>query len=145
MLGSIEYACAVAGAKLILVMGHTQCGAVTTAVNLLRSGESVAVATRCPHLQQIVDEIRISVDEPGVCGSRSRQMQLGDAVVDRVAVRNVQYVVGQIVTQSETIASLVREEKAAIQGAMYDVVSGEVRFLDPLAVPLAVLKHEIPG
>jgi carbonic anhydrase/SulP family sulfate permease len=130
VLGSIEYACAVAGAKLILVLGHTRCGAVTAAVDLIRSGETTAVATGCQHLQQIVNDIQKSV-EPSSVGSLHRHPNAAsEAVVDAIAGRNVQRVVDEILTQSNAIAALVREEKIAIVGAMYDVVDGGIEFLD---------------
>lgn len=130
VLGSIEYACAVAGAKLILVLGHTRCGAVTAAVDLIRSGETTAVATGCQHIQQIVNDIQKSV-EPSSVGSVHRHPNAAsEAVVDAIAGRNVQRVVDEILTQSNAIATLVREEKIAIVGAMYDVVEGGIEFLD---------------
>ena len=62
MLGSIEYACAVAGAKLVLVMGHTRCGAVTTAVKLTGSPLPVAQTTGCQNVEPILQDIQESVD-----------------------------------------------------------------------------------
>ena len=50
VLGSLEYACQVAGAKLVVVLGHTQCGAVTAAADLLVEGMSAAEKTGCEHL-----------------------------------------------------------------------------------------------
>ena len=62
VLGSLEYGCAVAKAKLILVMGHTRCGAVTTAVNTATSTESIARLTGCPHVEPVLREIQESID-----------------------------------------------------------------------------------
>lgn len=61
VLGSLEYGCAVAGAKLIVVIGHTQCGAVTAAVNLSGSPETAEQATGCQHLESIIHEIQLSI------------------------------------------------------------------------------------
>ena len=64
VLGSMEYGCAVAGAKLILVMGHTRCGAVTAAVNFASTEGSAAEATGCQHLDPIVHDIQQAIDPP---------------------------------------------------------------------------------
>src|SRR5262249_6633059 len=58
VLGSIEYGCAVAGAELIPVMGHTRCGAVSAAVDLACSPGTVAEATGCAHLEHVLHEIQ---------------------------------------------------------------------------------------
>jgi carbonic anhydrase len=132
VLGSMEYGCAVAGAKVILVMGHTQCGAVTAAVELLRSGltSSVEKLTGCQHLEPIVYQIQQSLDDSA---SEEVARESGDektAVVDLVARRNVLRTVREIVTQSRTIRKLVEEGRIAVVGALYDVRSGKVDLLE---------------
>ncbi|MGZ0164879.1 MAG: bifunctional SulP family inorganic anion transporter/carbonic anhydrase, partial [Planctomycetales bacterium] len=62
-LASMEYGVKVAGVKLVLVMGHTRCGAVTSSVELVDSNQDAKVATGCEHLQSIVDELSPSVTE----------------------------------------------------------------------------------
>src|SRR5690606_31740876 len=62
VLGSMEYSCAVAGAKLILVMGQTSCGAVNAAVDLICSHKTAAEATGCVNLDSLITEIQLSVD-----------------------------------------------------------------------------------
>ena len=63
ILGSVEYACVVAGAKLILILGHTRCGAVNAAVKFFSSADSeVAKATGCEHLVHVVNDIQPSID-----------------------------------------------------------------------------------
>src|SRR5690606_5309175 len=62
VLGSLEYGTAVANAKLILVMGHTRCGAVTTAVKLAGSTESTEKMTGCAHVESVLQEIQIAID-----------------------------------------------------------------------------------
>jgi carbonic anhydrase len=58
VLGSMEFACAVAGARLVLVMGHTSCGAVKAAVDLFETGNTASKATGCDHLDALVNEIQ---------------------------------------------------------------------------------------
>ncbi|MDR3623047.1 MAG: bifunctional SulP family inorganic anion transporter/carbonic anhydrase [Paludisphaera borealis] len=129
VLGSLEYACAAAGVKLILVMGHTRCGAVTAAVNLACSGESAATATGCQHLEPIISEIQQSVEPLDRLSLEQLPASERESFVDSVARRNVVRVVEAIRQQSETLDGLVREERIAIVGAVYDVVSGDIDFL----------------
>ena len=134
VLGSMEYGCAVAGAKVIVVLGHTNCGAVTAAVNLAGTIASVQSTTGCQHLQPIVDEIQDAIDPP-------MREQLGHlspdekaACVNSVAERNVSHSVQRILSESDTIRRLVLERRIAVVGAMYDVVTGHIEFF-PEEVP----------
>jgi carbonic anhydrase len=140
VLGSMEYGCAVAGAKLILVVGHTQCGAVTAAVNLACTSATAEQTTGCQHLEPIVQEIGKSID-PTQC-QRVEYMPAEEkaALVDEVARRNVQQVIQQIVEQSQTISNLIDEGKIAVVGAMYDVTSGRIDFLMDDAIGLETAK-----
>lgn len=130
VLGSIEYACAVAGAKLVLVLGHTKCGAVTAATTFASTSQDVSDATGCGNLEPIMSDIQRWIDPE----TRNRFSQVSDsekaALVDHVAARNVIATVGQIRVESDTLARLSDEGKIAIVGAMYDVGSGKLEFLD---------------
>lgn len=129
ILGSMEYGCAVAGAKLILVVGHTHCGAVTAAVNLSCSTESAAQATGCQHLDFIIQDIQTSLD-PATCQTIQRLPETDRTrITDEVALRNVIRVVQTIVQQSQTLGELVRKGTIGIVGAMYDVASGKIDFV----------------
>ena len=129
VVGSMEYACAVAGAKLILVMGHTRCGAVTAAVELACSAESAAQATGCQHLEPIVQVIQQSID-PLIC-RRLEQLTASEkeAFVNAVARDNVARVAEMVLGQSEMLNGLHQEGGVAIIGAVYDIVTGEIEFL----------------
>lgn len=129
VLGSMEYACAVAGAKLILVMGHTRCGAVTAAVELACSSETAAQATGCQHLEPIIGVISQSVDT-STC-QRLDQMSADekDAFITTVARGNVSYVTELVFGESQVLRRLHRDGEVAIIGALYDVVTGNIEFL----------------
>jgi carbonic anhydrase len=129
VLASAEYGCAVAGAKLMLVIGHTRCGAVSAAVKLLGSHLTAAEATGCQHLDAIVNEIQRSAD--GMTSQTSSEPSSTEAVaiVDAVARDNVLRVVKEIRRQSRTLDGLVQERRLAIVGAMYDVVTGGIEFV----------------
>jgi len=129
VLGSMEYACAVAGAKLILVMGHTRCGAVTAAVNLICSTETAAQATGCQHLEHIVQDIQRSLD-PHSCAGLDRLPEAEkETFINGVARRNVARVVETILQRSQTLSGLVADGRIAVVGAMYDVTTAEIDFL----------------
>ncbi len=129
VLGSIEYACAVAGAKLILVMGHTKCGAVNASVDLTCSGASIEEATGCQHLDLIVHEIAKSID-PQTCRNISRMTpEERSRYGDEVARKNVLHAVTLIYQESSTIRKLIDQKRIAIVGAMYDVATGSIEFL----------------
>lgn len=129
VLGSIEYGCAVAGAKLILVMGHTRCGAVTAAIDLICSGETANEATGCQHLDQIVEDIQQSID-PLTCRDLDRVATADkELFVDAVARRNVARSVRTMLQQSQTLSRLVRDRRVVVVGAMYNIVTGDIEFL----------------
>ncbi len=129
ILGSLEYGCAVAGAKLILVMGHTRCGAVTSAVDLINSPQTAAEATGCQHLDHILRDIQRSTDGSACRGVHQLPQQEKEAFVNSVARRNVTHAVAAILDQSQTLRHLVQQRRIAIVGAMYDVVAGGIEFL----------------
>jgi len=131
VLGSAEYGCSVAGAKLILVMGHTRCGAVTAAVDLVGEGRTPAEATGCQHIDPIIHNIQEAIDKKALSGRGELKGEDKRSFIDAVAHRNVARVVEQMHAQSRTLANLVREDRLAIVGAMYDVGTGKVEFLPP--------------
>jgi carbonic anhydrase/SulP family sulfate permease len=140
ILASIEYGCAVAGAKLVLVLGHTRCGAVTAAVELICAGKSAAEATGCQHLDHIVTDLAPSL-EPTECPLVPHlPSDRKDELINTVARRNVARSVEQLRKLSATLDRLIREGRIAIVGAMYDVTTGAIEFLPEAAdVPVAPL------
>lgn len=136
-LGSLEYAVGVAGVKLIAVMGHTRCGAVASSVQLVAEGQTAQVATGCEHLQAIVDEISLSI--PGISTDRLLAFSADDREVfcDAVAIRNVLHTANQILARSSVIRDAVEAGQVKVIGALYDVKSGGIEFLDRDEVPLA--------
>ena len=135
VLGSMEYATAVAGAKLVVVLGHTRCGAVGAAVQAACYPDR-PVAPECTHLPSIVESIGRVVDEECCSlpvGAPASRLQ---AVVDEVARRNVVQVVREIRRESEVIEKLVSEGRLGIVGMLYDVSSGEVTVVPDTAAGL---------
>lgn len=129
-LGSIEYAVAVAGVKLVLVLGHTRCGAVTASVDFLGSETGVAEATGCKHLPSIIDEIQEVMDDSDAITYRDMPEAEQPQFVDSIAKRNVLRTVDAIYQQSEAIRSKVDAGEAMIVGAIYDVATGGIEFYE---------------
>ncbi|MFO0903700.1 MAG: SulP family inorganic anion transporter [Pirellulales bacterium] len=145
ILGSMEYACEVAGAKLIVVMGHTRCGAVTAAVELACSAETAAQATGCQHLEPIIHAIQQSVD-PLTC-QHLEQLSAAEkeTFINAVSRGNVARVTEMVIGQSQTLSRLHHEGRVAIIGAVYDVVTGEIEFLPQADRPVRKLDRASAG
>jgi carbonic anhydrase len=112
-IGSLEFATALAGAKLIVVLGHSECGAVKGAIDNAKLGNLTGV------LQQIRPSLA-KLNYKGVPSSKDK------ALVQRVAEQNAKDAAAQLTSRSETLAGLVREGKLKIVYAMHDVATGKV-------------------
>ncbi|HTN65788.1 MAG TPA: carbonic anhydrase family protein [Burkholderiaceae bacterium] len=117
ILGSLEYASAVAGTKLIVILGHTHCGAVKGACDSAVLG----------NLTQLVDKIRPAVNAtPDTHGSdRSSK---NHHFVDAVAETNVHLTVKELLVKSPVLRQMVEKGQIKVVGAMLDVETGKVRF-----------------
>ena len=129
MIGSLEFACGVAGAKLVLVLGHTSCGAVKAAVELKVAGKSAAEATGCDHLDTLIGIIQGSIDPSQLKDFSNWADDKKKAFVDEVARKNVLHNIISIRDNSRILDRLTRENKIMIVGAVYDVSTGKVEFL----------------
>jgi carbonic anhydrase len=115
ILGSMEFACKVAGAKLIMVLGHSECGAIKGACNNVKMG----------NLTGLLKKIRVVVKE----FSKDKQVnQQSSDFIDLISKENVKNVLKNIPKKSKIIRDLVKNKKIIIVGAMYDVSSGKVDF-----------------
>ena len=118
ILGSLEFACKLAGSNLIVVMGHTSCGAVKGACDHAKLG----------NLTQMLDKIAPAVNnittEPGEDRSSANLN-----FVNRVAVENVRLTIENIKQNSHVLNEMLENGEINIVGAMYDVASGKVDFL----------------
>ncbi|TWT57374.1 Carbonic anhydrase 2 [Thalassoglobus neptunius] len=127
-LGSIEYGVAVSGVKLVVVLGHTRCGAVTSSVHFLANEQDVMAATGCPHLHSVLEEIDHSVSHDEARKFNRLDDESKDSFVDEVARRNVLKTADEIVARSEPIRKAVESGQAMVVGALYDVKSGKISF-----------------
>ncbi|QNK01989.1 carbonic anhydrase family protein [Dyella telluris] len=115
LLGSLEFACAIAGSKVVLVMGHTACGAIKGAIDGAKLG----------NLTGLLDKIRPAVDATQFSGERTSK---NDDFVDAVAATNVRRTVDEIRHRSDVLAGLEKDGKIKIVGSMYHLVGGKVEF-----------------
>ena len=117
MLGSLEFACAAAGAKLIVVVGHTECGAVKGACDDVVLG----------NLTQTLANIKPAV--AAVSGHESDRSSGNRAFVQAVADKNVELTVEKIRERSPILRGMADKGDIGLVGAMYDVHAGQVTFI----------------
>ena len=125
MLGSLEFAAAVAGAKLVVVLGHTRCGAVGAAVKAFCNPEE-PVAPDCKHLAPIIASIGRVVSPEHCSIPENAPPHRRQTVIDDVARKNVVLAVEEIRAKSGVIERLIGEGRIGIIGMLYDVSSGDV-------------------
>lgn len=117
ILGSMEFACKVAGAKIVVVLGHSRCGAVKGACDGVELG----------HLTGLLGKIRPAVEqENSVRGDRSAA---NAEFVEKVAVLNVKRAIGVILERSPIIKEMVAAGEIGIVGGKHDIATGAVEFL----------------
>ncbi|MBH3259837.1 carbonic anhydrase [Serratia marcescens] len=117
ILASLEFACAVAGAKVVLVMGHTRCGAVRGAIDNAELG----------NLTSLLDEIKPAIERTTYNGER---IGSNYDFVDAVACKNVELTIENIRKNSLILRNLEGENKIKIVGSMYHLVGGKVEFFE---------------
>ncbi len=119
ILGSMEFACKLAGTPLIVVLGHTSCGAVKGACDKAELGNLTSMLAK---IKPAVDSVTTPTDE-----SQRNSSNLG--FVNSVAEQNVHLNIQRIIDESSVIADMVANQEVNIVGAMYHVESGKVTFL----------------
>jgi len=117
ILGSLEFACKIAGAKAIVVMGHTACGAV----------KGVCDNAELGNLTQMLDKIKPAVELTLTSEGEERNSS-NNEFVDKVANKNVELTIENIKSQSTVLNQMIDNNQLAIVGAMYDVKTGEITF-----------------
>lgn len=119
ILGSMEFACKLAGTKAVVVLGHTSCGAVKGACDHARLGNLTALINK-------IEPAVSAVEEPA---DESLRNSKNLDFVDAVAVENVKMTLDNIRKQSEVLKEMEDNKEIVIVGAMYDVSDGKVTFL----------------
>jgi len=117
ILGSMEFACEIAGAKLIMVLGHSGCGAIKGACNHVEMGKLTGLLKKIKPAIKVAQTIKTS-----------RKQFYDLDLVEKVAAINVERVAKQITKESKIIHDLHKKGKIAIVSGMYDVGTGVVDF-----------------
>lgn len=119
ILGSMEFACKLAGTKVVLVLGHTACGAVKGACDHARLGNLTALINK-------IEPAVAAVTEPT---DESLRNSKNIDFVNTVAVKNVEMTIENIRKQSPVLAEQESNGEIKIVGGMYDISNGKVTFL----------------
>jgi carbonic anhydrase len=115
LLGSMEFACVVAGAKVVLVLGHTACGAIKGAIDDVVLGNLTGLLAR----------IKPAIPATKFEGDKSSK---NPAYVNAVAKTNVELTLDNIRRRSPVLADLEKKGSIKLTGAMYDLATGAVEF-----------------
>lgn len=118
ILGSLEFACKLAGSKVIVIMGHTSCGAVKGACDHAELG----------NLTQMLKKIEPAVNSITTAEGVDRSSKNLD-FVNKVAVKNVELTIDKLKADSSVLNEMFTNGEIDIVGAMYDVKTGKVSFL----------------
>jgi carbonic anhydrase len=117
ILGSMEFACKVAGSKLIVVLGHSKCGAIKGACSHVQMGHLTGLLSKVAPAMHAVEQ-------------RDGASVSPDDAVELVAVENVRCQLRAILDRSPILEALYKEGSIGLVGGMYSVETGEVTFLE---------------
>lgn len=116
ILGSMEYACKIAGSKLLVILGHTRCGAVTGACNHIKMGNLTRLLQKIePAMEQETETISDRNGDNGI-------------FLRHVTENNIHLTVKEVREQSPILAEMERQGQIKIIGGLYDVDNGDVIF-----------------
>ena len=111
ILASMEFACKIAGAKAVVILGHTNCGAIKGACEDVHLG----------HLNGLISKIKPAIQE---CASKDKKD------VDLVAEVHVHRMVKEVLTRSTILNQMIQDNEIALVGGMYAIETGEVKFFE---------------
>ncbi|MGY0407515.1 MAG: carbonic anhydrase family protein [Polaribacter sp.] len=120
ILGSMEFACKLAGTKLIVVLGHTACGAVKGACDNAKLGK----------LTGMLEKIKPAVNAVTLPEDTSLRNSSNIEFVNNVSAKNVQLTIDKILNDSEVLAEMEKNGEIKVIGGMYDIYTGTVTFYE---------------
>jgi len=120
ILGSMEFACKLAGTRLVVVLGHTACGAVKGACDNAKLG----------NLTAMLSKIKPAVTAVTSPADTSLRNSSNSDFVDSVSAKNVQLNIDRILKESSVLAEMQSGGEIQIVGAMYDIQTGAVSFYE---------------
>lgn len=119
-LGSLEYGAAVLGTKLIMVLGHTSCGAVNATVDALQKGNKLP-----GHIADLVRAMKPGIEPVLKKG--------GNDLQQRAVIANVQHNVQRLKTAKPILAGMIAKKQVRVVGGVYDLPTGKVTLIDGVA------------
>jgi carbonic anhydrase len=118
-IGSLEFASKYLGSKLIVVMGHTACGAVKAACDDFKDG----------HIGEIINLIKPAIRHEKTVAVANRNSSNPD-FVEKINRLSVQHQIDTIIRSSDIVTDMIEAKQIAIIGAVYDIATGQVKFLE---------------
>ncbi|HEY0731750.1 MAG TPA: carbonic anhydrase family protein [Chitinophagaceae bacterium] len=131
ILGSMEFACKVAGSKVVIVLGHTKCGAIKGACDDVKLG----------NLSTLLKKVKPAIEAER--STKQNRTASNGEFVENVAALNVRHTLSQIPVKSPVIAELVKNGEIALIGAMYNVETGSVEFYESEMITGGNVKMEM--
>ncbi|CAA9201203.1 carbonic anhydrase family protein [Flavobacterium collinsii] len=120
ILGSLEYACKVSGAKLVLVLGHEYCGAIKSAISDVKLG----------NITLLLNKIQPAVKKASI-DFKGEKTPSNEAFVEAVCATNVELAIDQIRQRSIILKEMEQNGQILIIGGVYNMKTGVVEFFDP--------------
>jgi carbonic anhydrase len=119
-MGSLEFASKYLGSKLIVVMGHTSCGAVKAACDDFKDG----------HIGEIINLIKPAIRHEKTVADAALRNSKNPDFVEKINELSVRYQIDTIIRSSDIVDDMIQSKQIAIVGAIYDISNGKVNFLD---------------
>jgi carbonic anhydrase/SulP family sulfate permease len=143
VLGSIEFGCAAAGAKLIVVVGYNRCIAVQSAIDSVQ-GKQLPYVRGCEYLKPIVQSLESVVRESDISNRQvpNEKETRGVTDIENIVRRNVQRSVHEILQKSTAISELVASGRVGIVGMVYDVTTGICHVMNETSSGIATTKPD---
>ncbi|ACT48583.1 carbonic anhydrase [Methylotenera mobilis] len=119
-IGSLEFSSKYLGSKLIVVMGHSSCGAVKAACDDFKDG----------HIGEIINFIKPSIRHEKTVLNKEDRTSKNPDFVEKINVLNVKHQIETIIRQSDIVNDMIEARQIAIVGSIYDLTTGKVKFLE---------------
>jgi carbonic anhydrase len=117
ILGSMEFACKVAGSKIITVLGHSNCGAIKGACDHVEMG----------NLTALLSKIRLAIDDE--TSVQENRHSGNDEFIEKVTLINVKRTMQSIIQRSPILKEMLKKNEILLVGGVHNIASGEVNFV----------------
>ena len=129
-IGGVEHAVSVGGAKLVVLMGHTDSSLLSLAMGIAGSSSNESVLGECVNLQDVLEQIAVSIDAQQARDFPNMTAEEQQATMDQVARRHNARMAQQMVEESPLLSRLVTSGQIRVVTAIFDASNGSVAFLD---------------